>query len=116
MTPGLMKTEYPGDIIHKFVGLRPKMYAISLYQKDCDVMRAKGVVRAVLNRQFSFVHYEQCLLSRQRVMARQQSIRSFHGQLFTIEEQKIALSADDDKRCVTEDGLDSVPYGHYSLM
>ena len=36
-------------------------------------------------------------------------------EIYTEEVNKIALSADDDKRVIQEDGICTLAYGHYAL-
>jgi hypothetical protein len=42
-------------------------------------------------------------------------IRSHHHDIFTEEINKIALSADDNKRVIQQDGIHTFSYGHCSL-
>jgi hypothetical protein len=43
-------------------------------------------------------------------------IRSYHHDIYTEEINKVALSADDDKRVIMKDGIHTLAYGHYSLQ
>jgi len=40
-------------------------------------------------------------------------LRSDMHDVYTEEVNKIALSADDDKRIILEDGISTLSYGHY---
>ena len=42
-------------------------------------------------------------------------IRSEKHELYTQQINKVALSAEDDKRIIMEDGISTLAYGHYSL-
>jgi len=42
-------------------------------------------------------------------------IRSHKHELYTEQINKIALSAEDDKRVIMEDGISTLAYGHYKL-
>ena len=42
-------------------------------------------------------------------------IRSYKHDLYTEEVNKVALSAEDDKRVIMEDGIHTLALGHYSL-
>jgi hypothetical protein len=41
--------------------------------------------------------------------------RSYHHNIFTEEINKVALSADDDKQVIMQDGIHTLAYGHYNL-
>jgi len=45
----------------------------------------------------------------------QHVIRSHMHDVYTEEVNKVALSAEDDKRVIMEDGIHTLAYGHYSL-
>jgi hypothetical protein len=42
-------------------------------------------------------------------------IRSYHHEIYTEELNKVALSADDDKRIIMKDGVHTFAHGHYKL-
>ena len=42
-------------------------------------------------------------------------IRSHSHEIYTEEINKVALSADDDKRIILEDGVSTLAYGHYKI-
>ena len=42
-------------------------------------------------------------------------IRSHLHEIYTEEINKVALSANDDKRIILEDGIHTLAYGHYKL-
>ena len=54
---GLMKDELGGEIMAKFVALRPKTY--SYLKNDVD----KGTKKGVIKRRLKFNDYKDCLLS-----------------------------------------------------
>ena len=43
-------------------------------------------------------------------------IRSYHHNIFTKAVNKVALSADDDKRIILEDSIHTLAYGHYKTL
>ena len=43
-------------------------------------------------------------------------IRSHLHDVYTEEVNKIALSADDNKRVILEDGIHTLAHGHYKLL
>ena len=42
-------------------------------------------------------------------------IRSQKHRIYTMEMNKVSLSAYDDKRWIKEDGVSSLAYGHYKI-
>ena len=59
--------------------------------------------------------YRNCLLDDEEQMRSINVIRSHMHDMYTEEVSKVALSAEDDKRVIMEDGIDTLAYGHYSL-
>ena len=43
-------------------------------------------------------------------------IRSYNHEVFTEEVNKEALSANDDKRFIREDGIETYAWGHYKIL
>jgi len=58
---------------------------------------------------------EDCLLTRREQLRNMNVIRSHLHEVYTEEVNKIALSADDDKRIITKDNVSTLAYGHYKL-
>ena len=48
-------------------------------------------------------------------MRKMNAIRSYKHEIFTEEINKVALSGDDDKIIISEDRIQTLAYGHYSL-
>ena len=113
--PGKFKDEFPSMHIEKFIGLRPKCYAIKMVNGS-EVKKAKGVKKDIIRKDISFEDYERALMGQTPITRQQQIIRSFNQQLYTIEQERIALSTNDDKRFICEDGISTLPWGHYSIM
>ena len=74
--------------------------------------RCKGVKKAVVKRSITFEDYKTCLFTGKAQMRTMNVIRSHGHELFTEEVNKIALSANDDKRVILEDGIHTLAHGH----
>ncbi|XP_044733270.1 uncharacterized protein LOC123295875 [Chrysoperla carnea] len=113
---GLMKDELNGKIMTEFIGLRAKMYT---YKIDNDneniVKKIKGIKRDVVKNQITFEDYYECLNKSKIKVTSQKCIRSFKHKLYSIKESKIALSGNDDKRCMIDNSFDTYAWGHYKL-
>ena len=108
-----MKDETHGVPISEFVGLKPKMYAYrtELYEDK----KAKGVKKCVVKNNICFNDYKTVLTTGISQMEEQNTIRSIKHQLYTINQNKIALSAVDTKRWIKEDGVSSYAHGHCQI-
>ena len=77
--------------------------------------RCKGVRKNVVKKHITHDDYKNCLLNREEQMRKMNVIRSHLHNVYTEEVNKVALSAEDDKRVIMEDGIHTLAYGHYSL-
>lgn len=133
--PGLFKDELNGKIIREFVGLRSKMYSIrpdNIDEIDEDgkkigeMKKAKGVKKYVLDKEIKFDDYKKCLEILKDIKREQTTFRSKLHKMYTIKQEKVALSPFDDKRhivsciqcksgaCASCD-FNTLAYGHYKL-
>ena len=112
--PGMMKDEAGGKIIEEFVGLRAKLYSYKMFEgkeeKEC-----KGIKKPVIKNQITFDDYKECLFSKQTKMRKMNVIRSHQHEIFSETVNKIALSADDDKRIIMDDGISTLAFGNKIL-
>ena len=58
-----------------------------------------------------FENYTNCLLNNKNVYRSQQRFKSYDHDVYTEEVEKIALSANDDKRLQTSDNITTYLYG-----
>ena len=106
----LFKDEMAGKILEEFVGLKPKMYSIKY--GDNEKLAAKGVSRFA-QRNFKHDIYKTVLSTTNSIRTNNIRIGSTLHQLETISSSKISLSAFDDKRYILENGIETLPFGHY---
>ena len=108
---GFMKDELGGGIINEFVALRPKTYS---YRTDdlVELKKAKGTKKCVIKNMLNFEDYKKCLFGNGKVLRSQQRFKSGNHVVYTECINKVALSCDDDKRIVNQDGITSYPYGY----
>ena len=57
-----------------------------------------------------------CLKNSHQIQRSQNCIRSKLHNVYSITEEKIALSAFDDKRYLLKDSFDTLPWGHKDIM
>ena len=108
----LFKDVMAGKILEEFVGLKPKMYSIKY--GDNQKHSANGVSRFA---QTNLKHdiYKTVLSTTNSIRTNNILIGSTLHQLETISSSKISLSAFDDKRYILENGIETLPFGHYSV-
>ena len=114
---GMFKDECGGKIMQEFVGLRAKLYSYKMYEGD-ETKKCKGVKSSVVKKEITFKDYKDCLfggLADGKQMRIMNVIRSHRHEVYTEQVNKIALSAEDDKRVVLEDRVHTLARGHNSL-
>ena len=123
---GKFKDELAGKIIVEFAGVRPKCYAyrIDNPEKVCDCKgkckgrclgdkKCKGVKTKVVRTEITFDDYKSCVLEGTEKHVTQNVFRSRAHNLFTESLHKKALCAKDDKPVILEDGIRTLPIGHW---
>ena len=106
------KDEAGGEQIAEFVGLRAKLYSYRL-DKGEEIKKDKGVKTSVVKKTINFDDYKRCLFNKKPQMRKMNVIRSRLHDVYTETINKVALSANDDKRIICEDGINTFAYGHY---
>ena len=109
-----MKDKMKEIAIAKFVGLRAKMSSI-LTRKGKEVKKAKCVSKSVVKHAISHANYINCLVNEKIYLHRMKAIRSIKHEVYTIEQNKKSLVPYDDKRFLLNDGVTTLPYGHYRI-
>ena len=77
--------------------------------------KCKGVKKSVVKKSITHEDYKTCLLTSKEQLRKQNIIRSYKHEVYT-EVNKIALSANDDKRYILEDGINTLALGHYRIL
>jgi hypothetical protein len=113
--PGMFKDEACGKQIVKFVGLRAKLYSYIMLEGD-EHKKCKGIKKKTVEKTLTFDDYETCLFSGTQQLRKMNVIRSHGHEIYSEELNKVALSADDDKRIIMEDGIHTLAHGHYKLI
>ena len=102
----MMKDEAGGKTIQEFVGLGPKQYSFKMWGDSSDHKRCKGIRKNVVKNRITHEDYKNCLLYHKEQSRTMNVIRSHLHDVYTEEVNKVALSAEDDKRVIMEDGMD----------
>ena len=116
---GVFKNEAAANTITHFVGLSSKLYAYLieiLYKKygklkepeEEEIRKAKGVKKNVIKKSISFEDYKKCLFSEEVLMKEMNIIRSENHDIYSMTVNKVALSANDDKRLKCKNKIDTL--------
>ena len=111
---GLFKDEAGGQLIIEFVGLRAKLYTFKT-EKGFEIKKCKRIKKAVIKNDITFNDYLECLKNSRPMMRKMNVIRSNKHEVYTETVNKVALSHEDDKRFILEDGIKTLEHGHYLL-
>ena len=107
---GKFKDESFGQTPSEFVGLRAKMYSFLEGKRT-----AKGIKKSVVYDRLTHEMYKNCLISKVSTNESFNIISSKNHNVFSICKNKLGLSAFDDKRFILNDGINTLPYGHYKI-
>ena len=122
---GKFKDEAAGRQVTHFVGLRPKLYTFKVEKKKegkekmkgekkakgenkGQIVKAKGVKDCVIKKSLSFEDYKKCLFSEEELMKEMNIIRSQNHDIYSMTVNKVALSANDDKRLICENKINTL--------
>lgn len=120
--PGYFKDEMEGVILKEFVSLRPKLYAYKTVNED-EVKKAKGVKKYIIDKHMHFKDYMKILnayindrsLDDKQTRREMNFIQSNKHIVHSKTMNKLVLSANDDKRFIMDDGINTLAYGHYKI-
>ena len=104
---GKFKDEVGGNQITHFVGLRPKLYTFKVEEKG-ETRKAKGVKKNVIKKSLSFEDYKKCLFTKDELMKEMNIIQSENHNIYSMTVNKVALSANDDKRLIAPDKINTL--------
>ena len=114
---GMMKDEMNTLPISTFISLNPKCYSFTYEAKvdeqrlEKNVKKLKGVSKATVKHQITHEDYNTCLGTGQSIKRKVVGIRSFRHELYTIRQEKVALTAWYDKMEL-RDNIHCVPFGY----
>ena len=111
---GYLKSEYGNQVLKKFVGLKAKLYSI-IYGDDENKHTAKGLQKAVMRKFVKHQHYMDVIKENNIFCATSRRIQSKEHIISTIQQNKLIFTPFDDKRYLLNNGVQSIPFGHYLL-
>ena len=108
---GMFKDEVGGKQITHFVGLRPKLYSFKIENDVNEVKeekKCKGIKKCVIKKDLVFKDYKKCLFSEKEEMRSMNIIRSKDHEIYSMKMNKVALSANDDKRLILKNKINTI--------
>ena len=111
---GMFKDEAGGKIIKEFVELRAKLYSYKMDEGE-ETKKCKGVKKQVVEKSITHEDYKTCILTGKEQLRKMNILRSYDHEVYTEKVNKVALSAEDDKRYILEDGIHTLAWGHYKI-
>ena len=75
------------------------------------IKKQKEQKKCVIKKAIMFNNYVKCLKENKKILKKQQRFKSDAYNVYTEEIDKIALSFNDDKRLIANDGVTTYPYG-----
>ena len=111
---GYLKSESGEKIIEEFVGLKSKLYSI-LYSDESEHRKAKGLKKSVLKKNVKHENYRKVIDESVCYLSKMNRIQSKEHKLQTVELKKLIFTNFDDKRYILNDGITTLPFGHYQI-
>ena len=109
-----MKDELGGNIMTKFIELRPKLYSYRKLDGEED-KKCKGIKKCIIRKTLTFEDYKNCLFNPTDVYRSQLMFRLTKHEFHMIEVNKVTLNRDDDKKISKKDRISTLACGHKSL-
>ena len=114
---GKFKDEFKGKIVTEFVGLRSKLYSLTIdtdVDKDKEKKVCKGCKKCVITNELKFSDYKNTLTNKTKLYKEMNFIKSDLHNVNTVNIEKIVMSCFDNKRHILDDGITSYAFGHYN--
>ena len=73
-----------------------------------EIDQAKGVKECVIKKSLSFEDYKKCLFTEEKETREMNIIRSQNHDIYSMTVNKVALSANDDKRLICENKINTL--------
>ena len=77
-------------------------------EEEGEIRKAKGVKKNVIKKSLRFEDYKKCLFSGENLMKEMNIIRSQNHDIYSMTVNKVALSANDDKRLICSNKIDTL--------
>ena len=79
------------------------------------IRSAKALRNNIVKKRITHNDYKDCLLTKRERLRKMNVFRSYHHDIYSMEVNKIALPAYDDKGVILDDKIHILAYEHYLL-
>lgn len=81
-----------------------------------NIKKSKGIKKCVVSRKIQFNDFVDCIQKNCEIKSRQNTIRSLKHILYSISQEKVALSPFDDKRYIIKsNNTETLAWGHFKI-
>ncbi|KAJ8983456.1 hypothetical protein NQ317_013331 [Molorchus minor] len=111
---GKFKDEYAGESIKSFYGTGAKAYCIKT--ENHVVKKAKGVKKSTINKQLSITDYVEVIERNSKIYCTMYVFKSHLHTIYTELINKLALTAEDDKRFIIPGSTKTLAWGNKDIQ
>ena len=111
---GKFKDESTENQIIEFVGLKSKLYSFRCDNEIKTHNKCKGI-KSYVSKKLMTETYKKILFNRDKHEITQNGFVTENHEIYTISQEKIAISANDDKIYVCDDNIHTLNFGHKNL-
>ena len=108
---GKFKDECNGKPIEEVICLRCKMYSI-VNGDGKGTKKAKGTSKPVLKYNITHASYRRALFAHDSMRHEMDRLQSKDHKIYGVRTNKVLISPFDSKRCIQDDGIHTLAYGH----
>ena len=111
---GKFKNESSEKQIVEFVGLKSKLYSYKCDEETETHNKCKGI-KSYISKKLITESYKKILFNRKKHRIVQNGFITEEHEVYTVSQEKIAISANDDKIYVCDDNINTINFGHKNL-
>ena len=102
-------------IMTEFVGLRVKCNSY-LLEVGIEINKDKGIPKTVVRLQMQHQHWKSCLFNKKIVRMKMNFFDVQDHQVRSVSKSKIELNVFDYKGYILDNGVTTLPYGHFKIQ
>ena len=88
----------------------------SILTSNDNIRKAKGIKKYVVKKQIFHENYKEALFDQKTFRHGMNLLRSENHQIYGLHQNKVSLSPLDTKRWISNDGINTLAYGHKDIF